>query len=73
MASLLHVDAEGKPLVAALIERSGLAPAEWLRRYFEAYLVPLLHCFYAYDLAFMPHGENVILVLEDGVPVSARS
>ncbi|OEV23795.1 hypothetical protein AN219_26295, partial [Streptomyces nanshensis] len=29
----------------------------------------LLHCFYAYDLVFMPHGENVILVLDaHGVP-----
>ncbi|MDP9981039.1 siderophore synthetase component [Pseudarthrobacter oxydans] len=71
MASLLHVDAAGKPMVSALIERSGLEPAEWLRRYFEAYLVPLVHCLYAYELAFMPHGENVILILENGVPVSA--
>jgi siderophore synthetase component len=71
MASLLHVDAEGKPMVSALIERSGLAPADWLRRYFEAYLVPLVHCLFKYELAFMPHGENVILVLEDGLPVRA--
>jgi siderophore synthetase component len=71
MASLLHVDSEGKPMVSAFIERSRLAPGEWLRRYFEAYLVPLVHCLYQYELAFMPHGENVILVLEDGVPVRA--
>ncbi|TPV48837.1 IucA/IucC family siderophore biosynthesis protein [Pseudarthrobacter phenanthrenivorans] len=71
MASLLHVDAAGKPMVSAFIERSGLAPAEWLRRYLEAYLVPLVHCLFRYELAFMPHGENVILVLEDGVPVRA--
>ncbi|WP_285318590.1 IucA/IucC family siderophore biosynthesis protein [Pseudarthrobacter sp. lyk4-40-TYG-27] len=71
MASLLHVDAAGKPMAAALIERSGLAPATWLRRYFEAYLVPLVHCLCRYELAFMPHGENVILVLENGVPVRA--
>lgn len=71
MASLLHVDASGKPMVSALIERSGLPAAEWLRRYFEAYLVPLVHCLFSYELAFMPHGENVILVLEDGVPVRA--
>ncbi|TQJ39440.1 siderophore synthetase component [Arthrobacter sp. SLBN-112] len=71
MASLLHVDAAGKPMVSALIERSGLDPRDWLRRYFEAYLVPLVHCLYRYELAFMPHGENVILVLEDGVPVRA--
>jgi siderophore synthetase component len=71
MASLLHTDSAGKPMVSALIRRSGLVPADWLRRYFEAYLVPLVHCLYRYELAFMPHGENVILVLEDGVPVQA--
>ncbi|WP_246213973.1 IucA/IucC family protein [Kitasatospora viridis] len=64
MASLLHTDRDGRPLAAALVERSGLAPADWLRRYLDAYLTPLLHCFYAHDLAFMPHGENVILVLD---------
>ncbi|MFJ5967173.1 IucA/IucC family protein [Streptomyces sp. NPDC093060] len=67
MASLLHVDHEGASFAGALIERSGLAPAEWLRQYLRAYFTPLLHSFYAYDLAFMPHGENVILVLRDGV------
>ncbi|WP_328963289.1 IucA/IucC family siderophore biosynthesis protein [Streptomyces virginiae] len=67
MASLLHVDAEGKSFVGALIAESGLAPAEWLRHYLRAYLVPLLHCFYQYDLAYMPHGENTILVIEGGL------
>ncbi|WP_309061442.1 IucA/IucC family siderophore biosynthesis protein [Streptomyces sp.] len=67
MASLLHVDHEGKSFAGALVERSGLAPAEWLRHYLRAYYTPLLHSFYAYDLVYMPHGENVILVLEDGV------
>lgn len=68
MASLLHVDADGDSVAGAFIAQSGLAPATWLRRYLDAYLTPLLHCFYAYDLVFMPHGENVILVLENGVP-----
>ena len=69
MASLLHVDRAGNSLVSALIERSGLSPAGWLRRYLDAYLVPLLHCYYAYDLIFMPHGENIILVLDEaGIP-----
>ncbi|MEU3411613.1 IucA/IucC family siderophore biosynthesis protein [Streptomyces sp. NPDC006658] len=66
MASLLHVDHEGASFAGALIERSGLGPVEWLRRYLRAYYVPLLHSFYAYDLVFMPHGENTILVLRDG-------
>ncbi|MEU5363048.1 IucA/IucC family siderophore biosynthesis protein [Streptomyces sp. NPDC005925] len=67
MASLLHVDHEGASFAAALIERSGLTPTDWLRHYLRAYFTPLLHSFYAYDLVYMPHGENVILVLEDGV------
>ncbi|MEV6959778.1 IucA/IucC family siderophore biosynthesis protein [Streptomyces sp. NPDC051207] len=67
MASLLHVDHTGASFAGALIERSGLAPKEWLRHYLRAYFTPLLHSFYAYDLVYMPHGENVILVLEDGV------
>jgi siderophore synthetase component len=71
MASLLHTDDSGRPFVSALIERSGLAPAEWLRRYLGVYLTPVLHCFYAHGLVFMPHGENLVLVLEDGVPVRA--
>ncbi|WP_369236401.1 IucA/IucC family siderophore biosynthesis protein [Streptomyces sp. R21] len=66
MASLAHVDHEGASFAGALIARSGLTPTEWLRRYLRAYFVPLLHSFYAYDLVYMPHGENVILVLRDG-------
>lgn len=71
MAALLHVDAEGKALLPALIAASGLTTAVWLQRYLRAYFSPLLHCFYAYDLAFMPHGENLILVLENHAPVRA--
>ncbi|MFD7556738.1 IucA/IucC family protein [Streptomyces sp. NPDC059835] len=67
MASLLHVDADGKSFVGALIAESGLTPSEWLKPYLRAYLLPLLHCFYRYDLAYMPHGENTILVIRDGV------
>ena len=69
MASLLHVDRHGSSLAAALIRSSGLPASAWLRTYLDAYLVPLLHCFYAYELVFMPHGENLILVLRDDVPV----
>ncbi|MFJ8689303.1 IucA/IucC family protein [Micromonospora wenchangensis] len=66
MAALLHTDRDGRSLAAALIAESGLPARQWLRRYLDAYLVPLLHSFYAHRLAFMPHGENVILVLHEG-------
>ncbi|MDT9689176.1 IucA/IucC family siderophore biosynthesis protein [Streptomyces sp. P9(2023)] len=65
MASLLHVDHAGASFAAALIKDSGQVPTEWLRGYLDAYLLPLLHSFYAYDLVYMPHGENVILVLDE--------
>ncbi|MET8575637.1 IucA/IucC family siderophore biosynthesis protein [Streptomyces sp. NPDC005012] len=65
MAALLHADRDGASFAAALISRSGLPARQWLRRYLDAYLVPLLHSFYAHDLAYMPHGENVILVLDE--------
>ena len=58
-------------MVSALIERSGLEPVEWLRRYFEAYLVPLVHCLYRYELAFMPPVAHFFLVLNASFPVLA--
>ena len=69
MASLLHRDAAGDAFVTALVAASGLDADEWVRRYLNAYLRPLVHCLRAHDLAFMPHGENLILVL-DGHAVS---
>ena len=71
MASLLHRDAAGGSLAAELVRVSGLDAAEWLRRYLRAYVRPVVHCLLAHDLAFMPHGENLVLVLRDGVPVRA--
>lgn len=71
MAALLHVDSQERALLPLLITASGLATTDWLDRYLKVYLRPLLHCFYAYDLVFMPHGENLILQLEDSIPVRA--
>lgn len=68
MASLLHRDHQGASLAVALVRASGLDPAEWLRRYLRAYVRPIVHCLHRYELAFMPHGENLILVLENYVP-----
>ncbi|WP_118952655.1 IucA/IucC family protein [Taibaiella helva] len=71
MAALLHIDNDGAAFLPELIRASGLDTASWLKRYLECYFSPLLHCFYKWDLVFMPHGENLILVIEDHVPVRA--
>jgi siderophore synthetase component len=68
MAALLYVDDEGVPFVAAIADRAGVSLDDWLRRYLNVYLRPLLHCFYAHETFFIAHGENTILVLRDGLP-----
>ncbi|VFR53012.1 Siderophore [Alcaligin] biosynthesis complex, long chain @ Siderophore synthetase component, ligase [plant metagenome] len=71
MAALLHTDTQGKALLPELIRRSGLDVQAWLASYLRAYLAPLVHCFYQYELVYMPHGENLILVMDNCVPVRA--
>ncbi|GAA4367709.1 GNAT family N-acetyltransferase [Nocardioides caricicola] len=71
MAALLHRDDDGRSLAAAMITASPLDPAAWVRAYLSCYVRPIVHCLLAHDLAFMPHGENLILVLRDQVPVRA--
>ncbi|WP_232677953.1 IucA/IucC family siderophore biosynthesis protein [Nocardioides sp. R-C-SC26] len=71
MAALLHRDAAGRSLASALIQASGRTPRSWLASYLNAYLRPIVHCLLAHDLAFMPHGENLVLVLRDHTPVRA--
>jgi len=71
MAALLHRDADGDALVTAWIKASPVDAATWVAAYLRAYLRPLVHCLHAYDLAFMPHGENLLLRLRDHVPVGA--
>jgi siderophore synthetase component len=68
MAALLHVDDNGKAFLPELISVSWLSTEAWLHAYLDAYLSPLLHCFYQHDLVFMPHGENIILILENQIP-----
>ncbi|MEV7872371.1 IucA/IucC family siderophore biosynthesis protein [Streptomyces sp. NPDC088124] len=70
LASLIHTDPRGRAFTAELVERSGLAPEEWLRRLFSALLPALLHFLYRYGTVFSPHGENAIVVFDDrDVPV----
>lgn len=68
MASLLHRDRDGSSYAVALIRASGIDAQEWVRRYLRAYLRPIVHCLHRYELAFMPHGENLIMVLDGHVP-----
>ena len=70
MASLLHIDTNNISFLGELVKKSKVSMTIWLEKYLEAYLKPLIHCFYKYELVFMPHGENIILVLENNTPKS---
>lgn len=71
MAAFLHIDNDNTSLLAELIQASSFDTETWLKKYLQCYLSPLLHCFYAYELVFMPHGENLIMVMENHTPVKA--
>lgn len=68
MASLLFVDQNGVPLVQAFAEQAGISIRQWITDYLDAYLTPLLHIYYTHSLCVTPHGENIMVVLKNGVP-----
>ncbi|AQL42893.1 iron transporter [Halorientalis sp. IM1011] len=68
LSSLMHVDGDGVPFLSRLVERSDLALDEWIGEFFETVLPPLLHFLYRYGTVFSPHGQNTILIVEDGAP-----
>ena len=70
MAALLHIDKNNTALLAEFIKASPYDAQTWIKKYLHAYLSPLLHCFYQYELVFMPHGENILLVMENYAPVA---
>ena len=67
-AALLHRDINGQSILAVLILASGLSPLQWLKRFAQVSVTPLLICLYKYGLAFSPHGENTMLIHANGVP-----
>jgi len=69
MASFLHIDSQGNSFLKELIKASSYTVKNWVNKYLEAYLKPLLHCFYTYEMVFMPHGENLIMVMKNHTPV----
>ncbi len=68
LSALMHVDGDGEPYLSRLVDQSDLTLGEWLEAFFDTVLQPLLHFLYRYGTVFSPHGQNTILVVEDGIP-----
>ncbi|POR55246.1 IucA/IucC family protein [Bosea psychrotolerans] len=68
LGALTKLTPAGRPIVSALIVRSGLSHEAWLERFFDAVAVPLYHFLCRYGVGFIAHGQNVTLVLERFTP-----
>ncbi|WP_112241063.1 IucA/IucC family protein [Kribbella monticola] len=69
LAAVLHEDAAGEPLVAAMIARSGVDAAAWIADLLSALMRPLLHLMHHYGITVNPHGENLAVICStSGVP-----
>lgn len=67
-ASLFHQDDKNQSLIGAYIKQSGLSKEQWLKRYFNAVVIPLYHLQLQYGVGMVAHGQNIILTLKDFAP-----
>lgn len=66
MTAVLHVDADGLPLIHPWVQRYG--PAVWLQRLVERAWLPVLHLLWQHGTALESHAQNMILLHADGLP-----
>jgi siderophore synthetase component len=69
LAAVLHQDAAGEPLVAAMIARSGVDSEAWIGDLIATLMRPLLHLMHHYGITINPHGENLAVICDpEGLP-----
>lgn len=68
LAALMHLDANGEPLLKAIVKASGLSTEIWLKDFLKAVIEPLLHVLYKFGFVFSPHGQNAMLVMKNYRP-----
>lgn len=64
--ALTSLDLDGRPLIAPWIEAQGTE--NWLTDLFEKTVLPIIHLLYAHGLSLESHGQNMVLVHENGRP-----
>ncbi|MEY8208547.1 IucA/IucC family protein [Corynebacterium sp. MNWGS58] len=61
----LPYESRGGSVVAYMVRASGLTPVEWFSRLWRLILQPNLRWFYYHGVAFCPHSQNLILVVDE--------
>jgi siderophore synthetase component len=67
MTAVTHIDIDGKPFINPWVRRHG--PEEWLTRLVERAYLPVLHLLWEHGTALESHAQNMVLLVEEGLPV----
>ncbi|HET7061125.1 MAG TPA: IucA/IucC family protein [Nitrosospira sp.] len=67
MTAVTHIDIDGKPFIDPWVQRYG--PEEWLTRLVERVYLPVLHLLWEHGTALESHAQNMVLLVEEGLPV----
>ncbi|MFD2672400.1 IucA/IucC family protein [Marinicrinis sediminis] len=65
--ALYRRDSEGMPMLDRWMQRYGVK--EWLERMLDACVIPVVHLLVAHGIALETHGQNMILIHQDGLPL----
>ncbi|RRJ65716.1 IucA/IucC family siderophore biosynthesis protein [Paenibacillus oralis] len=65
--ALMLVQNNGEPFIRDVIGRHGIR--RWSEALVRTLTLPMIHLLYAHGIALEAHAQNIILVLEDGLPV----
>lgn len=68
MATLMEKDIHDTPLIVEYIKQSGLTTEAWLGTLFDTVVVPLYHLLACYGVGVIAHGQNISLILRNGIP-----
>jgi siderophore synthetase component len=67
VTSLTQLDNDGQPLIAPWIAKHGLS--HWLLQLIDVAFIPVMHLLWHHGLAMESHAQNMVLVLENDLPV----
>ncbi|WP_338552178.1 IucA/IucC family protein [Paenibacillus sp. KS-LC4] len=64
--ALCYLQADGTPVIEEWIRKHGVEG--WVKKLISTTVVPLIHLLYAHGAALESHAQNMIIVLEQGLP-----
>lgn len=70
LGALWQLDNDAQPLLQHWLQMSQLTLSDWLQRLFDVMVVPLYHLMCAHGVALVAHGQNITVILQQGVPVA---